>query len=329
VRKVVDQIKSSVNALQSLFNALLDISRLEAGVMKVDKGDFHLQPLLDKLANEYELLAAEKDLRLVISSCDFVAHSDASLIEQILRNYLSNAIRYTDQGEVSINCSATNDTVKIRVSDTGCGIPHNEQKAVFQEFHQLHNPERDRSKGLGLGLAIVQRSAKLLQHRIGLESEPGKGSTFWIDIDRGSAISNSAVTSTETTTETSMQPAHKPFLVVIDDEVSVLDGTRQLLETWNCEVITAMDLSSALKQLEQHDQKPDAIIADYRLCDNQTGIEAITAIHAHYGTMIPALIVTGDIAAEPLREVSLSGFQVMHKPVAPAKLRAFIRHLQR
>lgn len=327
-RKVVDQIKSSVNALQSLFNALLDISRLEAGVMIVDKGDFQLQPLLEKLANEYEPQAVEKGLRLRRFACDYVARSDPSLVEQILRNYLSNAIRYTDKGEVQIECSVSNDNIKVSVIDTGRGIPQSEQKAIFREFHQLHNPERDRSKGLGLGLAIAQRSAKLLKHRIGLESKPDKGSTFWIEIDRTSTAQSNEVADIEITAHISGQSAQKPLLVVIDDEISVLEGTRQLLDAWNCEVITAVDLASVQEQLKQYTRKPDAIIADYRLRDNQTGIEAITAIHAQYGELIPALIVTGDIATESLREVSQSGFQVLHKPVAPAKLRAFLRHLQ-
>ena len=326
VRKVVDQINASVQALESLFNALLDISRLDAGVTKVEKTDFLLNPLLENLVNEYEPQATQKGLRLRWSACSFAVRSDPSLLEQILRNYLSNAIRYTETGEVHIGCEANTNFVTIGVIDSGAGIPEDEQKTIFREFYQLSNPERDRSKGLGLGLAIVQRSAKLLGHAIDLQSHPGEGSSFSITVDR--------VTSKETTSDalpeiqTINLSLEHTLVVVIDDEISVLEGTQQLLEVWDCAVVTATDLNSALTQLSQRNRRPDGIIADYRLGDNQTGIDAIRAIQAQYGDDTPALIVTGDIAAERLREVNNSGVQVLHKPVAPAKLRAFLRHAQ-
>lgn len=324
VRRVVDQIKSSVNALQSLFNALLDISRLDAGVMKAEKLDFELQPLLQKLANDYTPQASNKNLQIYWPTVAVSVHSDPTLLEQILRNYLSNAIRYTNTGEIRIACEQPDGQVTLHVSDTGVGIPVEEQQAIFEEFYQLGNPERDRGKGLGLGLAIVERSAKLLGHAIGVKSRPGQGSTFSITVDR--SVPKSAASASGMLAE-QVQRMENLLVMVIDDEISVLEGTQVLLETWGCQVITASDQAEALASLAKLDRIPDAIIADYRLRNNQTGIDAVKAIWNTARKNIPALIVTGDIAAEQLREVHDSGLQVLHKPVPPLKLRAFLRHI--
>lgn len=327
VRRVVDQIKASVHALQSLFNALLDISRLEAGVMKVEKCDFHLQGVFEKLANDYTPQAREKGLQISWPACAAVVRSDPNLLEQILRNYISNAIRYTERGEVSIQCTAHGEQVCIQVSDTGIGIPEKERQAIFREFHQLGNPERDRSKGLGLGLAIVQRTASLLEHAIAVHSEPGRGSTFSINVDEATLPEQEKTAAVHIDKQDEKKQT-AALVVVIDDEASVLEATRSLLELWDCAVITATDTAEALDRLGRQTRTPDAIIADYRLRQNQSGIDAIRAIHAHYHAAIPALIVTGDIAAERLREVNGSGYPVLHKPVAPARLRAFLRNIE-
>ena len=329
VRKVVDQIKSSVEALKNLFNALLDISRLDSGVMQVEKSDFLLQPLLEKLANDFNPQAHEKGLSIHWPICPYATHTDQNLLEQILRNYISNAIRYTDSGEIKTTCAVNESKITISVIDTGRGIAEEEQRIIFEEFHQLNNPERDRGKGLGLGLAIVQRTSNLLGHSIGVESQPGMGSTFSISVDQATMTETANVTTAKV--EADIEPAHKPLVIVIDDEASVREGTQSLLELWNYAVIAAADQNEVIDRLRQQDRIPDGIIADFRLRENHTGIEAIRAIraiHAEYHRDIPALIVTGDIAPERLREVTDSGFQMLHKPVAPAKLRAFLRHVQ-
>ncbi len=326
VRKVVDQINASVQALQSLFNALLDISQLDAGVMKVEKTDFNLQPLFNKLANDFNPQAREKDLTIIWPTCSFAVHSDQSLFEQILRNYISNAIRYSSKGEVHIHCIAKDQLLCIQVIDTGVGIAEEDQQAIFEEFHQLNNPERDRSKGLGLGLAIVQRTANLLGHNIGMESQPGKGSTFSITLEQANIAQ--ITSEIKPPVKSNILSTNKVLIIVIDDERSVREGTKSLLEAWGCEVITATDKQKAMSKLSQQNQSPNGIIADYRLRNNQTGIEAVHAIQSEYHNDIPTLIVTGDIAVEHLREVNSSGFQLLHKPVAAVKLRAFVRNVQ-
>ena len=327
VRRVVEQIKSSVSALQNLFNALLDVSQLDAGVMKVEKVYFYLTPVFNKLANDFNSQASKKGLRLHWPDCDYAVYTDPSLFEQILRNFVSNAINYTETGEITIDCIANGEVIDIHVIDTGPGITDVDQEAIFSEFYQLNNPERDRSKGLGLGLAIVKRTANLLSHSIKVESQPGSGSTFSITVEQAHVAVPVDVNGTEP--EINFRPITNSLIIVIDDEISVREGMQSLLQLWGCEVITAVDQAEAITLLRQHGQTPDGIIADYRLRENKTGVEAIHAIHAEFHDGIPALIVTGDIAVERLREVKNSGFQMLHKPVAPAKLRAFVHNTQR
>ena len=324
VRGVVEQINASVKSLESLFNALLDISRLDAGVMKEEKTSFDLQPLFVRLANDFDLLAKEKGLSIAWPKSACCVYSDPLLLEQIIRNYISNAIRYSDKGEIKVLCDENNGEVNIQVVDNGIGIPHEEQKEIFTEFHQLGNPERDRNKGLGLGLAIVRRTAKLLGHSISLTSESGKGSAFGIVVASGElnvSTINTAVTENDIVT-------HALTIVVIDDEASIREGMQTLLQVWGYEVIAASSQDEAMLLLKKLNKIPDGIIADYRLQNHKTGVEAVHALYDEYNRKIPALIVTGDIATEHLRNVNDSGFQVLHKPVAPAKLRAFLRKIQ-
>ncbi len=324
VRKVVDQIRASADALQNLFNALLDISRLEAGVLVAEKSHFTLPSMFEKLANDYSLAAEEKGLALEFSACKCAVYSDSALLEQIMRNFVANAIRYTNKGTITISCRDFSESVRIDVMDTGVGIPANKQQAVFNEFYQLGNPQRDRSKGLGLGLAIVERIARLLKHTIKVHSRPGKGSTFSIIVDKGdvAVIHDKKVQAVATQYGT----IEHLTIVVVDDEPSVRAGMQSLLETWGCHIIATATLNEAIEDLATHQSTPDGIIADYRLGGEQTGIHVIQQLHAGYGEHIPALIVTGDIEADRLREVSESGFQLLHKPVAPSRLRAFVNN---
>ena len=327
VRGIIKQINASVYALQGLFNALLDISRLDAGVMKDEKISFELKTLFERLANDFNPLAKEKGLSLHWPDSSQIVYSDPLLLEQILRNYISNAIRYSDEGDINVVCKDMKGEVEIQVVDQGRGIPVEEQKNIFNEFHQLGNPERDRSKGLGLGLAIVRRTAKLLNHPINITSEAGQGSTFSILVETREFGEHTHKTFVSLDTKVQVDNANI-LIVVIDDEKNIREGMEQLLESWGCTVITASNQDELLIKLRQENKVPDGIIADYRLRENKTGIESIRTLYEEYNKEIPALIVTGDIAVENLREVNNSGFQVLHKPVAPMKLRAFLRNIQ-
>lgn len=324
VRELSARIGQSVGTLQNLFGALLDISKLEAGTLVPEQESFSLQTLLDRLTNDFAVEAAHRGLQLDIARNREVVHTDAALLEQILRNYLSNALRYTRQGRVCLNATRTDAHVRIEVSDTGIGIDPLQQGRIFEEFYQVKATGRDSGEGLGLGLAIVARVARLLELRIGVHSEPGKGSAFFVEVPSGDP---DAVTQAHDTPQDAMPFFDRPVrILLIDDDPGIRESTQATLQSWGHPVVTAPSLSDALKNLG--DQMPDGIIVDYRLGGGQTGIEALAELEKRYGPR-PAVVITGDVAGAPMRELMASGRQWLHKPVAPAKLRAFVQSVRR
>ncbi len=323
VRVLVNNINRSVAALEELFNALLDISRLDAGIIQPKLQHFRLNEMAERLNAEFAAQARQKGLGFQLDGPDATVYCDPTLLENMLRNLIGNAIRFTRSGEVKVVWHCEGPQVLIEVRDTGIGIPEEDREHIFQEFLQLNNPERDRTKGLGLGLAIVRRLAGLLQITITLQSTEGSGSIFRLAVPLG----DTALISDERATLLQQLENEPAMLVlVIDDELAVREAMTALLGNWGHEVVVVGSLAEALQATER---APDAIIADYRLREEHTGIEAIQKIHAAWGSDIPALIVTGDTAPERLREAQASGFAFMHKPVNAAKLRAFLRSAKR
>ena len=322
-RKIVNQINHSVDALKELFDALLDISKLDAGIVSAEKESFRLQSVFENLANDFDMQASEKDLEITWPECEYFVLSEPSLLEQILLNYLSNALRYTESGSITVSCEAENNAVTISVTDTGLGIPVEELQEIFTEFHQVGNAERDRSNGLGLGLAIVDRTAKLLGHKINVSSRLAQGSTFSVTVEQSDPPEISIAEKIQTDEYIS---SHKTLLVaIIDDEESIREGMQNLLELWEYKVITGVNAQEIIKQLEPTQNVPDAIISDFRLKGEQTGIDVINLLHSNYNSTIPAIIVTGDIDKKRLEDLNASQIQFLSKPVPPVKLRAFLR----
>jgi signal transduction histidine kinase/ActR/RegA family two-component response regulator len=320
---LIDNIEASTAAMELLFNALLDISRLDAGTIEAHPEHFPLQKILHDLEQQFGALAAEKQLRLRFRPCDLTLYSDPLLIERILANLISNAIRYTDDGGVLVVCRHHGHSVRLSVIDTGRGIPPDQQESVFQEFVQLHNPARDRSKGLGLGLAIVSRLGRLLGHRIDLRSRPGYGSTFSIDIPCGDA---QQVQTPSPVIAAGPIPADA-LVLLVDDESAILRGMAELFDNWNIDLVTAHSTDEAEHWLVSLGRMPDVIVSDYRLPDDTDGIEVITRLRAKFGRDIPAILVTGDTAPDTILRISQAGFPLLHKPLRPAKLRALLTHL--
>lgn len=319
VRNIVTKINASVEALEALFNALLDISKLDAGVIDVTPCTFPVQTLLDRLGNEFTVRAREKGLALRIPPCRYAIHTDPTLLERILRNLVSNAVQYTNNGGVLVACRKRGKRLLIQVIDTGIGIPADEQQRVFEEFYQIGNPERDRAKGLGLGLAIVKRLALLLSSPLALKSAPGRGSSLSISVPLGSAVAP----------RTGVEPGawrgrnfDGKSVLIVDDEVAVRESVQILLEVWGCDVAAAGSVEEALELTR--DTPPDLILADYRLRGHSTGIQAIQRVQEQHGAQIPAVLITGDTDPGRLREAKASGFQLLHKPVAPPQLRALL-----
>ncbi|TXH74524.1 ATP-binding protein [Thiobacillus sp.] len=320
---LIDNIEASTAAMELLFNALLDISRLDAGTIETHPVHFPLQKMFVELEQQFGALAAEKQLRLRFRPCDVTLYSDPLLIERILVNLIANAIRYTDDGGILVACRQRGNLVRISVIDTGRGIPPDQQESVFQEFVQLHNPARDRSKGLGLGLAIVSRLGRLLGHRVDLLSRPGHGSVFSIDVPSG-----------ETRLIQPPTTAHSPgsipvdaLVLLVDDESAILRGMAELFDNWQIDLVTAHSADEAEHWLTSLDRVPDVIVSDYRLPDDIDGIEVIARLRQKFGQDIPAILVTGDTAPDTILRISQAGFPLLHKPLRPAKLRALLTHL--
>ena len=327
-KKLASQIDRSLEALQSLFNALLDISRLEAGTLVPEIIDFRVLPMLERIVNDFAGDAANKGVKLCIEADDLIAQSDSSLLEQILRNYVSNAIRYTAHGSIVISCLTLNHEIVFSVKDTGIGIPADQLDEIYDEFHQLRNPERDRSKGLGLGLAIVKRISQLLNHPIEVQSAVGEGSCFSIRVPVGSVERVDGKQRNSLDGHHLMTSDRVVNIVVIDDDIDVRESTEALFLSWNCNVYVGATPQAVLEQMRRDDTFPHAIIADYRLRDGRTGIGAIDLLKAQYGDDIPAIIMTGDTASDPLQAIQNSGIPLVNKPVSPAKLRAFLHQVQ-
>lgn len=323
---LVENIESSTAVMELLFNALLDISRLDAGAIEAHPEHFALQPLLDALGKQFGALAEEKHFRLRIRPCDAVIYSDPLLIERILANLVTNAIRYTDDGGVLVGCRRRRRMLRISVIDSGRGIPPEQQESVFQEFVQLNNPARDRSKGLGLGLAIVSRLARLLGHRIDLVSRPGHGSSFSIDVPLGdpARVRASAVVSASAVID-AIPP--DTLVLLVDDESAILHGMAELFDNWNIGLVTARNVEEAEQWLDSLECAPDVIVSDYRLSGDSDGIAVIARLREKFGHGIPAILITGDTAPESLRRIAQAGLPLLHKPLRPAKLRALLTHL--
>lgn len=324
-KSVVGKINASVNALTSLFDKLLDISQLDAGVIKVDKQDFSMSRIFDDLKKLLDPVAQEKGLSIEWPNTSLAVHSERELLEQILINYLSNAIKYSTQGLIKVSCNQLEEQVIVAVSDEGIGIDEESLNHIYDEFYQIENKERERKNGLGLGLSIVRRTASLLGHGIEVASVLGKGSQFSISIEvaKNPVVENPSKTALQTFEKSDSHT----LVLIIDNEEDIREGLEQVLLLWGYLAIAASDLNDAKEKLKTTNKEPDIIISDYRLKDAETGVDAITALHLAYNKKIPALIITGDIESDNLLDIDKSNFQLLFKPVAPMKLRAFLRNV--
>ena len=322
--RIATQAGGAVTALQELLDAILDISRLDAGVTAPDLSDFGIDPVLERLDSAFGPSAREKGLRWRVLRSRLFVHSDPLLLERILLNLAANAVRYTMQGGILIGCRRRGERVRILVCDTGIGIAPDQQQAIFHEFYQVANAQRDRRHGMGLGLAIAGRLAHLLGSRIEVASRPGQGSVFAVDLPRAQRPTAAVLAAPRVGPADSLSGR---LVFVVDDDALVRDAMGSLLAQWGCEVAVAADGDEAVAALARRDRLPDALLCDYRLVGAETGIEVIRRLHAAAAMEIPAALVSGDTAPESLREAKASGYPVLPKPVAPAKLRALIEHL--
>lgn len=313
-REVLVSARAASAASAEMLNTLLDFSRIEAGVVEAQIRPFHLQPLLNKIENELAAQANAKGLIFRSRETHAAVQSDPVLVELILRNLVSNAIRYTERGGVLLACRRRGNQTLLEVWDTGIGIAASQQQEIFREFHQLGNTERDRHKGLGLGLAIAEGLARTLGHSLTLVSTPQRGSVFRLALP----IAQVAVVKEAPAIVQDTARAIQARVLVIDDDAAVREGMLQLLRDWGCECEAVESIEAALSAARAN--RPDLVISDYRLREQRTGAEAIAALRAEFGAQLPALLITGDTVPERLREAHASGVPLLHKPVSPTQL---------
>ncbi len=322
--RLMERMERSIDSMTTLFNSLLDISRLESGAVKAEPKSFFINELLDDLTREYVLRAKEKGLLLRGIPCRAVVYSDPVLLRRVVRNLIENAIRYTERGDIVIGCRRESGFIQLQVCDSGIGIDQENLARIFNEFEQLNNPERDRNKGIGLGLSVVKQLAVLLDHEISVRSQPGKGSIFSVKIPLGSAP---AANSIDTEDKSIKDRLNNACVIVIDDEQAVREGMEGLLRSWGCRVISASDAQSALSETITNRLQPDVIICDYRLRNLTSGIEAINTIRAEINASLPAVLLTGDTGNESMEAAKTAGLAVLHKPVSAARLSTLLRYL--
>tara|TARA_R110001583_G_scaffold195551_1_gene376005 strand:+ start:15496 stop:17607 length:2112 start_codon:yes stop_codon:yes gene_type:complete len=324
--KIIDDVDAVSSSTARLLSALLDVSRLEAGDIKPHIEDFPVNDVLLRVFRAFKPRAAQKELNFKFLYSDAIVRSDPVLLERIVANFVSNALRYTSIGGILVGCRRRGDKISIEVLDTGCGFPDEQSKAIFEDFHQLDNKERDRGKGLGLGLAIVKRLSESLSHQIECDSVVGKGSRFAVMLDRGTLTRKTI--EQEDVFENIIRGLNGIRVLLIEDDIEVKKATELLLKSWGCKVFSAGSVNEVMQFIEEVKvTPPDIIIADNRLPGRVEGIEIAARIQFIIGHPIPVIVVTGDMTDEKLRDNSGLRYKLLVKPVKPAKLRALITHL--
>ncbi len=327
MRRIAEHIDASIGVMRLLLGALLDISRLDAGAVEVHPQTFAIQPMLERLAREHVADAEAYRLSLRVRPSAACVRSDPVLLERMLRNLLGNALRYTARGGVLVGARRRGAHLLLQVADTGRGIPLAEQERVFEEFYQLANPERDRTKGLGLGLAIVRRMGSLLGCPVTLRSVPGRGSVFTIAVPLALPVPAEPVPLHARAPSITLP--HGGLILVTDDNAAALTAICVALQQWGHEVVAAATYDELLKHVAELRSVPDLLICDYRLPGPTDGIRAVHLLRAEFNEEIPALLITGDTAPDRLREARDSGILLLHKPVAFSRLRAAVGNMLR
>lgn len=319
---LVEKMMHSNEALIALFDALLEVSQLDAGTIAVRKSHHSLLDVAKLIIDEFQETATQKNLKLELVGDDCVVYSDPVLLMRILRNLVSNAIKFTEQGHVSLKIVERDQLVYASVCDTGIGISVSDQSTIFKEYTQLGNASRDRSKGIGLGLALVRRMCELLEHEIKMESELEAGSCFTVELpvgDLGSIV------------RLGNEPVTEIFrdldIMIIDDEQPILDAMITLFTDWSCRASAYTSLADARSAIQGTNYRPDLIISDYRLNDGVNGVDTIKQLRQLLQEEVPAIIISGDTDPRLLEMIHEQEFYLLHKPVKVDKLRNVIRSL--
>ncbi len=328
-RSLVNNVSIALNAVDDLLSALLDISKLDAGSVTPVISDFRLDDLLRSLADMHSQQAKARGLRLTEMPMAKVVRSDAVMLTRVLRNFLSNAMRYTPTGgRILMGCRRHPDGVEVQVWDSGIGIPPESLAEIFEEFRRLSVDTHGHDRGMGLGLAIVQRMARQLGHRVVVRSVPGKGSMFGVVLPLGNPRAVQPK-SNGLPLPTTLERVAQARVVVIENEPAALEAMGLLLGAWQCKVISAARIEDVISQLRGLQCRPDVLVADYHLDDGRTGLEALAAIRALYEQPVPGIVVTADRTDDVMGAIRDAGYHILNKPLKPARLRSLLAHLIR
>ena len=319
-RRLEEKVSEAAASTNELFDALLDMSKLEAGVVETDVTSFPIASILNRLEATFATAAANKGLRFRVVPCGYWVQSDAILLERILLNLVSNAVRATSDGGVVLGCRLRGKNIRIDVCDTGPGIPTEMHNQVFKEFVSLAPAAQGASESLGLGLSIVDGLAQLLDHKVAFASTPGAGTRF--------SVSVPVVVAGEARPEpaASFEPLAGRHVLVIENDALVRESTAGIFRGWGCKVSQAEGVTDCV-QAVSNGGVPDLVVSDFRLEGGQTGLDAIAEVHRIVGHKVPAFLVTAETGAERLRHAAKSGYPILHKPVTPMALRALSSQL--
>jgi len=326
-RPLIKNMMASIEALETSFGAMLDISRLDAGVVRAAPQSFPVRDVFRRLYQQFGGDAEAHDISLRFRAARRLVLSDPQLLERVLANLLQNALRYTRQGGVLVAARRHVAGVALEVWDTGVGIPAEKLELIFEEFYQIDNPERDRSRGLGMGLAIVRRLCNLLGHPLEVRSRPGRGTMFRVVVPAGGAADP-----TRPTLEADTLPPRtdvRVTILLIDDERAIREATRELLRPLQVDVLVAATIAEATELARQAAAPIDMILSDWRLRGTETGVEAVRAVRRICGEATPAVLITGDTSADVLTLAHENGLIILHKPLQPRELLRLIGRLNR
>ena len=318
--RLVENIDDSLEAIEEILSALLDISRLDAGAMTTAISSFKMADLMRSLEIEFAPIARAKGLKLAFVPCSLPVESDRLLLRRLLQNLISNAIKYTPQGRVLVGCRRRGQSLQIGVYDTGVGIPVLKRGEIFKEFHRLEQGARI-ARGLGLGLSIVERLARVLNHGIAIDSNASGGSVFSVTVPTAKSVNHTAAVTSAT--PLSRTPISGARIVCIENDLAILDGMKTLLTAWDAEVIAVADPDAAMEAIEAADGRVTGLLVDYHL-DRGNGVAAIRDIRRRFGETIPAILITADRSPHVRAAAREENIAVLNKPVKPASLRALL-----
>jgi signal transduction histidine kinase/CheY-like chemotaxis protein len=318
--RLVENIDDSLEAIEEILGALLDISRLDAGAMTPSITSFKIGDMMRSLEIEFAPIARAKGLKLTFVPCSLPVQSDRLMLRRLLQNLISNAIKYTPRGRVMVGCRRHGQSLQIGVYDTGVGVPILKRGEIFKEFHRLEQGARI-ARGLGLGLSIVERLARVLNHGIALDANASGGSFFSVTVPIAKAINHTAAVTSAT--PLSKTPMSGSLIVCIENDPAILDGMRTLLTAWDAEVIAVADPDAAIEAIEAAGRRVTGLLVDYHL-DRGNGVAAIRDIRRRFGEGIPAILITADRSPHVRAAAREEKIAVLNKPVKPASLRALL-----